>query len=124
MAWRTRQQVKILCYHSITRRSEAISDEFKLHLPESLLRVHLAHLQKRYQVIGLDEYVAARQAGRDLPKNSVVLTFDDGFRNFSTAAAVNLREFNFPATVFIITGKTTDSAAAQNWQPSDDYAHS
>jgi len=38
------------------------------------------------------------------PKPPVVLTFDDGFRDFRIAAWPVLEELNYPATVFVITG--------------------
>jgi peptidoglycan/xylan/chitin deacetylase (PgdA/CDA1 family) len=46
-----------------------------------------------------------------LPVKTVVLTFDDGFRNFYTEAFPVLSEFNFRATVFLVTdfcGKYND----------------
>ncbi len=126
MAWRTRRMVKILCYHSVTQRALGTADQYKLHLPEKLFRAHLAHLAQFYQVIPLRDYIAAQRAGRPLPDNAVVLTFDDGFRNFHTVAAPILAEYNFPATVFIITGKTDAGAPAQasvTWQADDDKEH-
>src|SRR6266849_249117 len=35
---------------------------------------------------------------------SVALTFDDGFRNFSTTAARVLERYGFPATIFLVSG--------------------
>jgi peptidoglycan/xylan/chitin deacetylase (PgdA/CDA1 family) len=125
MSRRTCRQVKILCYHSITRNPPAPADQFKLHLPEKLFRTHLNYLRGRYQVISLREYVEAQHKGRELPENTVILTFDDGFRNFHTVAVPLLAEFGFPATVFVITGKTEESALPEQgrWQLSDDTEH-
>ena len=108
-AWSTRKQVKILCYHSITEESDDVADPYKLHLPARLFRVHLEHLRQNYHLLSLPDYVAARRNRQSLPDNTVVLTFDDGFRNFYTVAAPILAEFGFPATVFLITGKTSET---------------
>jgi peptidoglycan/xylan/chitin deacetylase (PgdA/CDA1 family) len=123
---RTRKQVKILCYHSVSVQPESAADPFKLHISQAVFRSHLEHLRNNYQVIALRDYVTARNNGRTLPPNAVVLTFDDGFRNFQTVAAPLLSEFGFPATVFIITSKTDTGdaqARAENWQNTDDIEH-
>jgi peptidoglycan/xylan/chitin deacetylase (PgdA/CDA1 family) len=123
-AWRTRRQVKILCYHSVTKIQEGRAEPFKLHLPEALFRVHLTHLRRGFNVISLSEYVAARKAGQPLPDNAVIITFDDGFRNFYTVAAPALARFGFPSTVFVITGKTDATAPDGNhWHADDDVKH-
>ena len=44
---------------------------------------------------------------------SVVLTFDDGFRNFLTVAAPILAERKIPATVFLITDKASEEGLKQ-----------
>ena len=126
-AWHTRRQVKILCYHGISGQAHnATRDPHKLHLPVALFQQQLAYLQNHYQIISLHDFVEARRTGRALPQRAVVLTFDDGFRNFRTLAAPLLAARDWPATVFIITGKTrenSDTLTPDQWQPPDDYEH-
>lgn len=56
-----------------------------------------------YHVLSLDEAYAGLFGGRGLPGRSVVLTFDDGYRNFYEHALPVLQEYGFPAAVFVIT---------------------
>lgn len=57
-----------------------------------------------YQVVPLAEMVSALKSGDKLPRKTVALTFDDGFRdNFENALPV-LREFAYPATIFVVSG--------------------
>ena len=124
--WRTRQQVKILCFHSITLGPNPETDQYKLHLPADCFRSQLKHLVQIYKVISLGEYIRIQRAGAPLPDNAVILTFDDGFRNFQTVAAPILVEYNLTATVFIITAKTAAGVSGQTrqqWQPDDDKEH-
>jgi peptidoglycan/xylan/chitin deacetylase (PgdA/CDA1 family) len=106
VAWLNRRRVTILCYHSINGGPEPVSyDPYKQHIPLHLFLEHLDHLQSNYQVISLADFLRAKQENARLPDYSVVLTFDDGFEDFSTVAASHLARRKLPATVFIITDR-------------------
>ena len=67
------------------------------------LNKYLAIIAKYYTVISLEEaeQILAKKAK---PKPySIVLTFDDGFRNNLTHAAPLLEKYNFPMTIFLTT---------------------
>jgi peptidoglycan/xylan/chitin deacetylase (PgdA/CDA1 family) len=49
----------------------------------------------------LDEVVAAHAAGEDLPPQSFIVTFDDGFLNNLTVAAPILADLSIPATFYV-----------------------
>jgi peptidoglycan/xylan/chitin deacetylase (PgdA/CDA1 family) len=96
-----------------------------LHIPVSLFLKHLEYLRRFHNVISLDEFLAAVCEKRELPDHSVVLTFEDGVRNFLTVAAPHLKRMGMPATTFIITDHTSlaqSPNANHKWQPSDDDA--
>jgi peptidoglycan/xylan/chitin deacetylase (PgdA/CDA1 family) len=98
-AWRQRQLL-ILCYHGVS-----LHDEHEWH-PELFMAP--AFLRRRFEilrdsgcvVLPLGEAVRTLQRGT-LPAGSVALTFDDGFHNFSAAAAPLLEEFGYPATNYV-----------------------
>jgi len=54
--------------------------------------------------VSLGDVVAALGEGRRLPAHPVVLTFDDGYRDFTTAALPVLEANGFTATVFVVSG--------------------
>jgi peptidoglycan/xylan/chitin deacetylase (PgdA/CDA1 family) len=74
-------------------------------------------LQSHAQVVQLREIVNALVDRRPLPERAVVLTFDDGFRNFYLFAAPVLRRLGLPATIFL---PTSYCGRANSWpgQPS------
>src|ERR1044072_194820 len=84
-------------------------------MPLALFAAHLDYLQRRCRVILLAEYLAARREGRRLPDRSVVLTFDDGTRNFLTVVAPLLVQRGLSATALLIThsARGARSAACQ-----------
>ncbi len=71
--------------------------EFRTHL-ETLRRGH-------YTVLPLGEIVERLRDGRSLPERCVALTIDDAFRSFRSGAMPLLREFGYPATLFVNTGE-------------------
>ena len=58
-----------------------------------------------YTTITLDDYLAARAGLRGLPPHPVILTFDDGYRDFYTNAYPILQRYQFRATIYIISDK-------------------
>lgn len=106
IAWLNRRHVPILCYHSVIDNDLLLnSDPHKQHIPLQLFLKHLDYLQQHYHVISLNDFQKARREKRSLPDYTVVLTFDDGFEDFSTVAAPHLMRRKLPATVFVITDR-------------------
>lgn len=56
---------------------------------------------RRYNVISMDELIDSIDSNRRPPRNSMVLTFDDGYRDNYSYAFPLLRDFNMPATIFL-----------------------
>jgi peptidoglycan/xylan/chitin deacetylase (PgdA/CDA1 family) len=88
----------ILTYHSISE------GDSPLKVSPSLFAEQMEWLRDNVRVAPLSEVVAALAGRRPLPERTVVLTFDDGFRDFYSSAAPVLRRLRLPATVFLPTG--------------------
>ena len=67
-------------------------------------------LLRHYTAIGLPDLLDALREGRTLPKRSLLLTFDDGFREMAEIVAPLLRAKGVPAA-FFITSAFTDNRA-------------
>ena len=99
--WR-RDRLLILAYHGI-----AIDDEHcwkpTLFLQPEYFRDRLRLIEKAgCTVLPLREALR-RLYANDLPERSVTLTFDDGTYDFYKHAYPILKEFDFPATVYLTT---------------------
>ncbi|HDZ23716.1 MAG TPA: polysaccharide deacetylase family protein [Desulfobacteraceae bacterium] len=55
-----------------------------------------------YKVLSLRTALDGLFGNGELPHHGVVLTFDDGYQNFSNYALPILKRYNFPATVFLV----------------------
>jgi peptidoglycan/xylan/chitin deacetylase (PgdA/CDA1 family) len=126
-AWCHRRRVTILCYHGVTKHANSSSYDPKgLHVNYRLFESHLDYLQRHYKIISLSEYLLAREQGKPLDLYSLILTFDDGFRNFLTVAAPMLAARNLPATVFLITDRASEedvSTRSSTWVADDDHRY-
>ncbi len=64
----------------------------------------MAALASRFRPVSIDEVLAAHRAGRPVPAGSVLVTFDDGYRdNFEHAFPI-LKRHGIPGLFFISTG--------------------
>lgn len=100
--------VPIITYHSIDNSGSVIST------PPNIFRRQMKHLSESgYSAIPLRELAAMLRNKIAVPKKTVVLTFDDGFKNFRSEVFPILSEYNFSGTVFLVTdfcGKHNDWA--------------
>lgn len=68
------------------------------------LDAHLAYLTRHYEVLSLDRLLRCYEERQPVPARSVVLTFDDGFRDNLLHGLPVLKKHGVPATVFVVTG--------------------
>src|SRR6266404_6825137 len=130
-AWLHRNQVVILCYHGVTRSNHKVSsDPWDLTMDVRNFESQLKFLHKHYNVISLQSFLDAQRKRASVPPYSVVLTFDDGPRNFYTLASPLLEKFSLPATVFVITDFIDEMSRQRNgslpikeWGHDDDHLY-
>jgi peptidoglycan/xylan/chitin deacetylase (PgdA/CDA1 family) len=99
--------VPILLYHYI-RINPIASDRvgFSLSTPPAMFRLEMQYLANHgFHVISLHQAVQAIRAHSGLPSRPVVLTFDDGYADFFTAAIPIMQSHGFTATDFVISGR-------------------
>jgi peptidoglycan/xylan/chitin deacetylase (PgdA/CDA1 family) len=98
--------VAILAYHGVTAndsQGSALRNRRRLHVTAERFEEHLRMLRKRWAVIPLSEVQAILAKGGPMPRRAVVVTFDDGYRNFLTNALPVLERHSVPATLFVLT---------------------
>ena len=94
------KRIPILMYHSISDEKETSHPYYHVNTSPAVFYAHMLYLhENNYSVITLQDLEKSFDT-RDSSKY-VVITFDDGFRDFFTNAFPILRKYNFTATVFL-----------------------
>lgn len=93
------QFIPVLMYHSI-----AYEQGNELRVPKEVFREQMKYLKENgYTTLTLDELYSFLVKNKPIPEKSIVITFDDGYKdNYENAYPV-LKEFGLNATVFVIT---------------------
>jgi peptidoglycan/xylan/chitin deacetylase (PgdA/CDA1 family) len=88
-------------YHSVSRGA----DDRLAVKPEQFAAEMQFLAEQKFQVVSLEEACKRLSAADDLTR-TIVLTFDDGYRDFLTTAVPVLEQYHFLATLFIVTQMT------------------
>ncbi len=102
-----------LMYHRVGPDQPAapgFSPNRELTVTEEVFDEHIRYLARNHPCLTLDEALAGLRSRR-LPRGSVVVTFDDGYRDNLTRALPILRRHGVPATVYVTTGFIDGSAS-------------
>jgi peptidoglycan/xylan/chitin deacetylase (PgdA/CDA1 family) len=96
-------EVPVLMYHSIGTTTTRRFRGFAVDPAEFADQMDYLD-DEGYQAITAADLAERQASGTELPKRPVVLTFDDAYDDFYTAALPVLRKHGFPSTVFVPTG--------------------
>lgn len=98
-------KVNVLMFHHIETAEEAKPrNEGSLAVDPGWFRKDMEYLKtKGYNVIKMNDLISFFN-GASLPKKSVLITFDDAYRDNYTNMWPILKECGYPATIFVPTG--------------------
>lgn len=92
--------VPILMYHSVDTVTESRN---KLKITVQTFRKQMQFLKAhKYNILPLNKLVLLIKEKKIIPKNTVVITFDDGMENNFIFAYPVIKEFKIPVTIFLI----------------------
>lgn len=96
--------VPVLMYHRIAEADDGPQSLAQYRVAPAMFEAQMRWLrQNGYHGITPDEWLCAIRERRAIAGRPVMLTFDDGYRDFATAAWPILGKFGIPATVAIVT---------------------
>ena len=104
----------VLTYHRVDEPGDDLHPGMISATPAAFAR-QVALLARSYHVVGLDEVLARREGGSALPPRSVLVTFDDAYRDVAEHAWPVLQAHQLPATLFVPTAFPGDRTRAFWW---------
>ncbi len=105
------QIIPILCYHKFG--SDEISS---MTTPPHVFEQQMKYLKENgYRVISSRQLVDFLEYRRQIPKKSVLITMDDGYKSVYEVAWPILKKYDFTATLFIYTDYVGISKKAISW---------
>jgi peptidoglycan/xylan/chitin deacetylase (PgdA/CDA1 family) len=97
------RKVPILMYHMVCENSRP--EDLRFTCSPAMFKRQMAHLRRAgYRAIPLSQLSETLRGGMELPEKSVVITFDDGFRDNYLNAFPVLLKYSLPATLFVVSG--------------------
>ena len=104
--------VPILVYHNMDAQPKG-----RLVQSASSFEQQMRYLKTEgYHTLTLAEFLEFTRLNRQLPRKSMVLTFDDGYKSFKQYAYPVLKELGFTATLFVYTDYVGAGRNALSWQ--------
>jgi len=105
------QLVPILVYHNISAQ-----DKGKLSIASKTFHAQIKQLHADgFHALTLTDFTAFTTGRRQLPRKSVLLTFDDGYKSFVQYARPILKDYAYGATLFVYSD-FIGAGSALSWQ--------
>jgi len=105
------QVVPVICYHRFAEKCKS-----SICMPASIFDQQMRYLKDNgYRVINLAELLGFLRYRHALPKRSVVITLDDGYRSAYDIAYPILKKYGFTAALLIYTDFVETSTSAITW---------
>ncbi len=95
-------KARILVYHNIAPVEDDFLRGLDMTVSPDMFEAHVRYLTSNFRVVSLRQMLSELRSG-NLPERTLVITFDDGYRDLYHYALPVLREYNLPATIFLNT---------------------
>lgn len=92
----------ILMFHGITNHHDPLLNFDYKHVEVQKFESFLKYLIQKYSCIPFEDYMKWRLGiSKTLPKNPLVITFDDGYSNNYKYLFPLIKKYNLPVTIFL-----------------------
>jgi peptidoglycan/xylan/chitin deacetylase (PgdA/CDA1 family) len=97
--------LRVLTYHRVDDpERQPFLDPGLISATPTLFAEQMAYLARRYEPVDLMQLLEARSGGTPLPRRAVLVSFDDGYRDFASIAWPILKRARVPVVLFVSTG--------------------
>lgn len=96
----------VLMYHNVTPDTSLVEKDATVHITPQRLEEHFETLKSAgYNAVSMEEYMLYREGRGTLPRNPVIITFDDGYTSNYEYAYPLLKKYDMKAIIFIIASR-------------------
>lgn len=107
------RDIPVLMYHHLLKDEENFYGDNGAVLSVETFQEHMELLHENgYKTIGLKDLELFVKGEINLPKRSVLITFDDGYKSNYEYAYPILKEYGFNAAIFLISAWNTDEVVS------------
>ncbi len=94
----------ILMYHSVSSQLDRDWIDPDNDMPEKVFEEQMQYLHDNCNVVSMDELCSCIRNNQPIKPNTVVISFDDGYRNNYQNAVEILAKYNLPSILYLATG--------------------
>jgi colanic acid/amylovoran biosynthesis glycosyltransferase len=110
------RSLRVLAYHRIVESLDSPGVNPSLVSATAVdFERQMLHLARFYRVVSIGDVLHSLREGAPLPPRAVLITFDDGYRDFEALAWPILRALELPVTLFVPTAHATDPERVFWW---------
>lgn len=103
---RESNELFVLAYHRVDQRdhlSHTLAPDTLSAVPDMFER-QMRYVTSKFHVISAEELIHALEDRAEIPPGSIMITFDDGYRDFLTNVFPIVSNLAIPTTLFVATG--------------------
>ena len=94
------EKIPVLAYHNVVSK---VTDKNSVDISVKKFEEQMKYLKKHhYKTLTMDEFYDWKVNGKKVPRKSVLIVFDDGYRDMYENAFPILKKYDLKATVFVI----------------------
>lgn len=88
--------LRVVLYHHLADRSTDVEGPLHVNTPPALFEAHIRRLARDYDVVDLEAVISG-----SLPRRSLLITFDDGYRSVLDVGLPVLARHGLPSVFFV-----------------------
>lgn len=110
-----RDLLRVLTYHRVERGDVHPAPSPAITVSPDAFADQMNFVRGHYEAISVEQVLHAVRVGARLPRRSVLITFDDGYRDFRSQAWPVLKELALPVVLFVPTAFPGEAPEAFWW---------
>lgn len=96
------EEISLLCYHRVVDRGQYV-DATNVSCSSEQFEEQLEFLKRNYQIISFRDVINCLSEDKRFPERSLLITFDDGFRDNYMNAFGLLKKYELSAAFFVVS---------------------